>query len=113
MKIVTRIGKFRAFQRRPGIAAGLPVERRTMTRRAVLELAKEAPLRLFLGVKRRRRTGVLILAVHHISRGNTDNPGTQLWAGPEHFTGLGVERHEMPIGAAAEHHPTGRCQRRA
>jgi hypothetical protein len=48
MKIVTRIGKFRTLQRR------------TVTRRAVLEVAKEALLRLFLSVKRRRRAEVFI-----------------------------------------------------
>src|ERR1700680_738285 len=60
-----------------------------------------------------RPHGDILLAVNHISGGHSDDPGAELLAAPQHLATLGVECHEMAVGAAAEHQATGGGQRGA
>src|SRR3984893_7349037 len=54
-----------------------------------------------------RPYGDILLAIHDVGGGNADDAGTELRAGPQYLPGLGIEGHEMPVGAAAEHQTPG------
>src|SRR6202795_4682854 len=60
-----------------------------------------------------RPYGDILLTIHHVSGGNSDDAGTEFRAGPQHLAGLGIEGHEMAVGAAAEHQTPGGGQRGA
>src|ERR1019366_668135 len=55
----------------------------------------------------------ILLAIHQVGGGNADNAGAELRARPQDLPGLGVEGHEMAVGAAAEHQAARRGERRA
>src|SRR5450631_4636783 len=58
-----------------------------------------------------RPHGDILLAINRVGGGHADNPGAELLAAPQHLARLGVESHEMPISATAEHQAAGGGER--